>query len=69
MTESDLFNWTENTALYTGIKGMTDNLEIGTPAIAILITYWFILTVIYVIIDIVLKGFTTITHMIMGNNN
>ena len=69
MTQSDLFNWTQNTAIYTGVKTMTDNLEIQTPAIAILITYWFILTVIYVIIDIVLKGFTTITHMIMGNKN
>lgn len=66
MTESDLFNWTQNTTLYSGIKTMTDNLEIQTPAIAILLTYWFILTIIYVIIDIVLKGFTTLTHLIMG---
>ena len=69
MTESDLFNWTQNTTLYNGIKTMTDNLEIQTPAIAILLTYWFILTIIYVIIDIVLKGFTTLTHLIMGNKN
>lgn len=69
MTESDLFNWTQNTAVYTGIKTMTDNLEIQTPAIAILLTYWFILTIIYVIIDIVLKGFTTLTHLIMGAKN
>lgn len=64
MTKSDLFNWTQNTAIYTGVKAMTDNLQIQTPAIAILIVYWFILTIIYVIIDIVLKCFTTITHMI-----
>ena len=64
MTQSDLFNWTQNTAIYTGVKAMTDNLQIQTPAIAILIVYWFILTIIYVIIDIVLKCFTTITHMI-----
>ena len=64
MTKSDLFNWTQNTAIYNGVKAMTDNLQIQTPAIAILIVYWFILTIIYVIIDIVLKCFTTITHMI-----
>lgn len=63
MTKSDLFNWTQNTALYTGINAMTTQLEIQTPAIAILLTYWFILTIIYVIIDIVLKGFTLLTHM------
>lgn len=67
MTKSDLFNWTQNTALYTGIKGMTDNLEIGTPAIAILITYWTILTIAYVIIDILITGFTWITHLIVRN--
>ena len=64
MTKSDLFNWTQNTAIYTGVKAMTDNLQIQTNAIAILIVYWFILTIIYIIIDIILKCFTTITHMI-----
>lgn len=64
LQESDLFNWTQNTAIYTGVKAMTDNLEITTPVIAILIVYWFILTIIYVIIDIVLKCFTTLTHML-----
>lgn len=68
MTKSDLFNWTQNTAIYTGIKGMTDNLEIGTPAIAILITYWTILTIAYVIIDILLTGFTWLTHLIVRND-
>lgn len=63
MTKSELFNWTQNTALYSGIKAMTDNLQIQTNAIAILLTYWFILTIIYIIVDIVLKLFTTITHL------
>ena len=63
MTKSELFNWTKNTTLYSGIKAMTDNLQIQTNAIAILLTYWFILTIIYIIVDIVLKLFTTITHI------
>lgn len=66
MTESELFNWTENTALYTGIKTMTDNLGIETNAIAILLTYWMILIIIYLIIDIILKTFTVLTHL-LGN--
>ena len=65
MTKSELFNWTQNTAVYTGIKAMTDNLQIQTNAIAILLTYWFILTIIYIIVDIVLKLFTTMTHLLV----
>lgn len=64
MTQSDLFNWTENTAIYTGVQTMCTQLEIETNVIPILIVYWFILTIIYVIIDIVLKTFTTLTHML-----
>lgn len=64
MTQSDLFNWTENTAIYTGVSAMCTQLDIETNVIPILIVYWFILTIIYVIIDIVLKCFTTLTHMI-----
>ena len=62
MTKSELFNWTQNTAVYTGVKAMTDNLQIQTPVVAILIVYWFILTIIYIIIDIVLGLFTKLTH-------
>lgn len=64
MTQSDLFNWTQNTAVYTGVQAMCTQLDIETNVIPILIVYWFILTIIYVIIDIVLKCFTTLTHMI-----
>lgn len=64
MTQSDLFNWTQNTAIYTGVSAMCTQLDIETNVIPILIVYWFILTIIYVIIDIVLKCFTTLTHMI-----
>ena len=66
LENSQLFNWTENTAVYTGVKAMTTQLQITGNVIPILITYWFLLTIIYVIIDIVLKLFTVLTHMI-GN--
>lgn len=62
MSEDDMFNWTQNTALYNGIHAMTTNLQIQTNVIAILLTYWTILTIVYVIIDIVLKCFTLLTH-------
>lgn len=62
MSQDDMFNWTQNTALYSGINAMTTNLQIQTNVIAILLTYWTILTIVYVIIDIVLKCFTLLTH-------
>lgn len=66
LENSEYYNWTQSTAVYTGVKAMTTNLQIDGNVIPILITYWFLLTVIYVIIDIVLKCFTTLTHLI-GN--
>lgn len=65
LTEDNLFNWVENTGVYTGIKAMTDNLQIDMLVIPMIVTYWFLLTVIYVIIDLILKAFTTLTHMLI----
>ena len=64
MQQSPLFNWTTNTAIFTGVEGMTSGMGINTQAIAILLTYWLICTAIYIIIDIVVKGFTWLTHLI-----
>lgn len=64
LEQSQLFGWTQNTAVFTGVQTMTNNLGINSLAIPILLTYWFLLTVIYVIVDIVLKLFTVLTHMI-----
>lgn len=64
LEESTLFNWTENTAIFSGINTMNTQLGINSTAIGIILTYWLILTCIYVIIDIVLKLFTILTHMI-----
>lgn len=64
LEESNLFNWTENTAIFSGIQTMTTQLGITNQTIPILLVYWFLLTVIYVIIDIILKLFTYMTHAI-----
>lgn len=64
LEQSNLFNWTENTAIFSGIDAMNTQLGINSPAIGIILTYWLILTCIYVIIDIVLKLFTILTHAI-----
>lgn len=64
LENSELFTWTQNTAVYTGVNAMTTSLQIQGTAIPMLITYWFLLTVIYVILDIVIKLFTVLTHLI-----
>ena len=64
MQNNSIFSWTKNTAIYTPINAMTTGLGVNTPAIAVLLTYWLLLTAIYVIIDIVIKGFTWMTHLI-----
>ena len=69
LTQSDLFKWTENTAIYSGVNAMTSGLGFQNNIVPILITYWFLLTVIYVILDIVLACFTGLTHMITKKTN
>lgn len=64
MENDQLFNWTKNTAIYTGINTMTTGIGITQEAIPILLTYWFLLTVIYVIVDIIINTFTLLTHFI-----
>lgn len=64
MENDQLFNWTKNTAIYTGINTMTTGIGINQEAIPILLTYWFLLTVIYVIVDIIINTFTLLTHFI-----
>lgn len=64
MQNNTLFSWTKNTAIYTGIETMTTGLGITTASVPVLLTYWFLITVIYIIIDIVITMFTWITHLI-----
>ena len=65
LKNDQLFNWTQNTGIYTGVNAMTTGLGLTDGTIAILITYWTLLSIIYVIIDIVLEGFVALTHMIL----
>lgn len=64
LEQSPLFNWTQNTAIYTGVETMNSQLGINNQAINILLVYWFLMIVIYIIIDIILKVYTILTHMI-----
>lgn len=64
LTESPLYNWVENTAIYSGVALMNTQLGITQPVISLLVVYWLLLTIIYVIIDIVIRVFTWLTHMI-----
>lgn len=61
-----LFNWTQNTAIYSAINQMTTGLEFGTGGntLALLLTYWSLNIAIYIIFDIVIVLFTKLTHLI-----
>ena len=69
IADSQYYNWTQNTAIYTGVEAMTTGLGITGATIPILITYWFLLTVIYIVIDIVINLFTYITHFLNKKTN
>lgn len=69
IADSQYYNWTQNTAIYTGVEAMTTGLGISGATIPILLTYWFLLTVIYIVIDIVINLFTYITHFLNKKTN
>ena len=52
--ESQYFNWAKNTALYTGVNEFTNTLGITTTYIPFLMTYWLLISVVYLIYDIAL---------------
>lgn len=58
----NLFNWTKDTAIYTGVNAMCTGLAVQDGALPILITYWTLMTAIYIILDIVIFVFKKITH-------
>ena len=64
LEESNLYNWTNQTAIYSGVSQMTTQLGITTNIIPIIVCYWFFITIIYIILDIVIKLFTMLTHAI-----
>lgn len=64
LEESQLYNWTTQTAIYSGVSQMTTQLGITTNIIPIIVCYWFFITIIYIILDIVIRLFTMLTHAI-----
>lgn len=64
LTNSPVFNWTRNTAIYTAVNNMTTQLQMPEGAIQILITYWAFIIAIYIVFDIVITTFTMLTHML-----
>lgn len=64
LATDQMFTWTQNTPVFTGVEAMCTQLGITAPAIPIIIAYWLILTCVYIVIDIVIKLITYITHLI-----
>lgn len=52
--QSPLFNWAENSLIYTGINNTCEQLSITTTFIPLLLAYWLIISMIYILYDIVL---------------
>lgn len=66
LTKTPAFAWTKNTAIYTPINAMTEGLGFtqDNNVIAVLLTYWSLLTAIYVLFDIIISLFVKITHLL-----
>lgn len=62
LESSPLYNWTTETAIYSGVSTMTTQLGIQGNIIPIILCYWLFITIIYILIDIVIKLFTILTH-------
>lgn len=62
LENSQLYNWTTQTAIYSGVSTMTSQLGITGKIIPIILCYWLFITIIYILIDIVIKIFTILTH-------
>lgn len=64
MVSKPLFSWTTQTGIYTPVNAMCTGLDVQSGALPVLIVYWALMTAIYIVFDIVIKIFTTLTHMI-----
>lgn len=64
LKNESVFNWTQNTAIYIPINAMCTGLGITENAISIMLTYWALMTAIYIIFDIVIVLFTKLTHLL-----
>jgi len=54
VTESPLFNWAQNSIIYTTMNATCTQLSITTPFIPLLMSYWLIISIIYFLYDIAL---------------
>lgn len=52
--QSELFNWAQNSLIYTGIADTCTQLSITNTFIPLLLAYWLIISVIYILYDIIL---------------
>jgi len=50
--ENSLFNWTQNTFIYTSVETFTTALNINNVFFPLLLSYWMILSVVYIIFDL-----------------
>lgn len=50
--QSQYFNWSKNTALYTGLKTTCQSLGIENTFTPMLMAYWLLISIIYFIFDI-----------------
>lgn len=60
VTENPLFNWAQNSVIYTTTNATCNALSITTPFIPLLLAYWLIISVIYFLYDIALMLVWTI---------
>lgn len=51
---SNLFNWSKNSIIYTGVNATCNELNITNTFIPMLLTYWLLISVIYILYDIIL---------------
>lgn len=62
ISNQPLFNWTTSTLMYNTMSTMTTGLGITDTTIPLLLTYWALLTCIYVVFDIIIELFVKLTH-------
>lgn len=62
--QSNLFNWSKTSNIYTGMHNFTTALNVTNTFIPMLLTYWLIISVIYFLYDIVLILLTVLHRKI-----
>lgn len=64
ITQSELFNWSQNSIIYTGMSNFTTALSITNTFVPTLLTYWLIISIVYFMYDIVLMMLTILHRKI-----